>query len=83
MALTLGGRRGVGKGESERHPCWGAQGLGHRLIVKAAEEVQALHKYCIPGGSSPGVVREPSFTILSLGLRGTLLEMGRCWGGVS
>ena len=34
VALALGGRRGVGKGESERRPCWGARGLGRPLIVK-------------------------------------------------
>lgn len=80
VALTLGGRRGVGKGESERRPCWGAQGLGRPSIVKAAEEVHTLHKFCIPGASSPGVVRELSFTILSFGLRGTLPDMGRLGG---
>lgn len=68
------------EGRERGHPCWGAQGLGRALIVKAAEEVQALHKYCIPGASSPGVVRELSFTVLSFGLRGTVPEMGRLGG---
>ena len=50
------------------------------VLCEAAEEVRALHRFCIPGASSPGVVGELSFTILSFGLRGTLPDMGRLGG---
>ena len=45
--------------------------------MKVAQEVQAHQKSCVPGATSPGVVREFSFAILAYGLRG----LSQKWGG--